>query len=216
MTRFRHDLSTVEPVPSFVAYFSYNYTWWLADRPQSASIITDLPIRHIHHIGSDALSDITHTRKQLFMVSNVQGADVDYFEGITSSAQLPAGSTCSLSPHLIKDINHQVADAYGRSRESFHPPQSLLLQQWSNSPSGAGWYMWRRHVDWDTIASRMLHPFQKESVYVVGSTYSPGHSQLWIEGALQTVDKVMREHFILDVEHNGTSTPPYPSYHHPN
>ena len=43
---------------------------------------------------------------------------------------------------------------------------------------------------------RMRQPFKDEKVYIVGEAYSG--SQGWVEGALTTAEKVLRESFHLE------------------
>ena len=155
-----------------------------------------------------SVADADYSKQHLFMVANVEVHNVDYFDGLLErdvfdDAVKPSCNDRSL--RLIRDINRQVGMVYsGEVRDEFKDkdgepniplPASAVIHDWSQSSSGAGWYAWKRNVKWDDIAQRMLRPFPSEHVYIAGSTYCPGQCQFWAEGALQTVDNIITEHF---------------------
>jgi monoamine oxidase len=68
-------------------------------------------------------------------------------------------------------------------------------KDWSIDPFGGGWNFWAPLVDVRAVMERMRQPFPNESLYIVGEAYSGG--QGWVEGALTTAEKMLRESFNL-------------------
>ncbi len=50
--------------------------------------------------------------------------------------------------------------------------------------------MWKAGVNSKMVSKKMLKPFSKEEIYIVGENYSL--NQAWIEGGLQTVEKIIK------------------------
>ncbi len=51
--------------------------------------------------------------------------------------------------------------------------------------------MWKAGIDSKMVSKKMLKPFSKEELYIVGENYSL--NQAWIEGGLQTVEKIIKK-----------------------
>ena len=192
-------LRTVEPMPALTMYFAYNKTWWRGDEPHITDTITDLPSRWIRYVGHAESPKHPDTTNHLFMVANVNGKDVDYFKGLMdiSPKQFKGAVTvsCNASMPLVKDVAWQLARIYKVPLSDIPTPVAVVIYDWSKTPAGGGHYTWRRGVKWDSTAEHMLKPMYNEDVYVVGSAYCPGQCQLWAEGALQTVEKVLKKYF---------------------
>jgi monoamine oxidase len=76
-------------------------------------------------------------------------------------------------------------------------PQWFLAayKDWSIDPFGGGWNFWAPRVDVKATMERMRQPFVDEDIFIIGEAYSG--VQGWVEGALTTAEKVLREHFGL-------------------
>jgi hypothetical protein len=68
-------------------------------------------------------------------------------------------------------------------------------KDWGVDPFGGAWNFWVPLIDVRAVMERMRRPFPGEAVYVVGEAYSG--AQGWVEGALTTAEKVLRESFGL-------------------
>jgi hypothetical protein len=68
-------------------------------------------------------------------------------------------------------------------------------KDWGHDPYGGGWNFWAPGIDVKDIMQKIRHPFQGAALYIVGEAYSG--SQGWVEGALTTTERVMREHLNL-------------------
>jgi len=67
---------------------------------------------------------------------------------------------------------------------------------WGHDPYGGGWNFWAPNVDVKYVMENMRRPLPGENVYVAGEAYSG--NQGWVEGALTTTEKMLREYFHLE------------------
>jgi monoamine oxidase len=76
-------------------------------------------------------------------------------------------------------------------------PQWFLAayKDWSIDPFGGGWNFWAPRVEVKAMMERMRRPFEEEDIFIIGEAYSG--AQGWVEGALTTTEKVLREYFKL-------------------
>lgn len=76
-------------------------------------------------------------------------------------------------------------------------PGELLAayKDWGHDPYGGGWNFWRPGVNVKLMMEGIRRPFHDVNLYVVGEAYSG--NQGWVEGALTTAEKVLRELFHL-------------------
>jgi monoamine oxidase len=77
-------------------------------------------------------------------------------------------------------------------------PGELLAayKDWGHDPYGGGWNFWAPRVDVKRMMEGIRRPFNDENLYVVGEAYSG--NQGWVEGALTTAEKVLRDYFHLE------------------
>jgi monoamine oxidase len=68
-------------------------------------------------------------------------------------------------------------------------------KDWGHDPYGGGWNFWAPGIDVRDVMQTIRQPFQGIPLYIVGEAYSG--SQGWVEGALTTTERVMREHLNL-------------------
>ncbi len=70
-------------------------------------------------------------------------------------------------------------------------PYAAGFQDWGQDPFGGAWNLWNIHVKAWEVRDRMLQPSGEWPVSIVGEAFSA--SQGWIEGALQTAERVLTE-----------------------
>lgn len=73
-------------------------------------------------------------------------------------------------------------------------------KDWSIDPFGGGWNFWAPRVDVKATMERMRRPFADEEIFIVGEAYSG--AQGWVEGALTTTERVLRDFFDLKRDPN--------------
>jgi hypothetical protein len=76
-------------------------------------------------------------------------------------------------------------------------PGELLAayKDWGHDPYGGGWNFWAPRVNVKRMMEGIRKPFKDANLYIVGEAYSG--NQGWVEGALTTAEKVVREYFHL-------------------
>ena len=164
---------------------------------------TDLPIHHVMDSGSKGYSVMetffgdngdtisSHKRQYVLMVSDIDGPNTAYLDDI-----FPGETTYETNitryQATVNDITNQLSRLYRVARSQIPDPVAIVAKDWKQSPSGTSWDFWRRGVNWIQHANRMLKPVRWEDMYVVGSSYCSGVCQLYAEGALQTVEMLMK------------------------
>lgn len=150
-------------------------------------------------------NDVTHQRedpipqariageKHLYLVANVDSLDTRYFSDMLGKVKRERA--CNRSEDIVKHIISQLAQAYDIQEEDIPTPKSVIVKDWSKSSAGCGWHIWKKGVKVDAIMSRMIKPLRRENIFVVGSTFCGGECQLWMEGALKTVDLMLQWYF---------------------
>lgn len=202
--------ANVETVPATVVYFVYNRTWWNIQNgsdvvdfgapPTPKEVVTDLPVRHVGYVGR------TGDYNVVFTAASVDGDDVAYFDDVSmtsSTSDYVYDTTRAMSccrrrrrQALIDDITRQMALIYAvRPEVTIMPlPTEVIAHEWTTTPSGGGRFMWRRGVNWEDAAERLQRPDPAEDVFIVGDAYASGRTQLWAEGALESVERLLGKH----------------------
>lgn len=68
-------------------------------------------------------------------------------------------------------------------------------KDWSHDPFGGGWNFWAPQTDVADVMKQIRRPFKDANLYIVGDAYSG--IQGWVEGALTTAERMLREQFNL-------------------
>ncbi len=105
----------------------------------------------------------------------------------------------SVRPHRFTITQQMVAAAQEQVREvhglKFIPePYTAVYHDWSADPYGGGWHAWKAGFKFWEIMPYM-RGIPGEKVHICGEAYSIG--QGWVEGALQTAELMLKEHFHL-------------------
>ena len=203
----RDLLDTVlDPVPAMTAYLMFNESWWTGLKPDMEDVITDLPMRRLRYIGSsrkrtrrdsDRGKSTGTEQGHLFMVASTDMSDVAYFDPLLRNTRgSVVRSECNLTAMALDDMKAQIAKLQGlRDVRLIPDPVRVYTQDWRDEPTENGWHMWKVGVRWDREAERLRKPFEDEDIFLVGGDLCPGQCQLWAEGALQTVESLLKEHF---------------------
>jgi monoamine oxidase len=94
---------------------------------------------------------------------------------------------------MLQEVQRQLQEMHGL--RYIPEPSSAAYQDWSEDPYGGGVNFWNIHARSWEIIPRMIQPNPDVPVYICGEAYS-GH-QGWVEGALETAEQVLRDHFGL-------------------
>ena len=203
----RH-MRAVKAVHSTRVYFVYDTPWWRGRRYLSPHhMTTDLPIHRTMDAGSQGYSVLDQGRTSLLdadfpgnpnirgrhvlMVSDIDGSRTSYLDNIFPN-ETTYETDIARYATIVRDITQQLARLYRYPIKQVPQPVAIIAKDWKQSPSGSGWDLWRRGVNWLTHAQRMLQPVNMEDMFVVGSAYCNGKCQFYAEGALETVNSLLR------------------------
>jgi len=129
--------------------------------------------------------------KYAFMVASPDMSDTDYFTDLVYKYQRSKNKSSADALELVHDVTRQLAEVYKIHRSRLPLPEKVILKDWTTSPGGAGWHIWKRDVNWSRVSHKIRNLKPPEPIYVVGADYCGGQCQLWAEGALQTVEEVL-------------------------
>ena len=188
----------LEPVSALRIFFTYKEPWWeKPGRTPVYRIVTDLPIRQVQYIGGHIVMSPKNNRvsqEHVLMVANLDSRDTEYFAEMIDKYQTrhKRHRNCTQSRALVRDITSQLSRAFDIDQSEIPEPSSVIIQEWTEEKGGVGWHVWKRGVKWTSSPLVSLKPLKFERIFLAGSTYCGGQCALWMEGALRTVDKVLR------------------------
>jgi monoamine oxidase len=208
----REHVESVISQAAFKLFLGYPYPWWRALGVDAGRTITDMPIRQTYYFQteSEVEGGEPDNHNSLLMVSyNDLGSvpywkaleDGDPFKGTKGSPanRFLAGEP-AVRPHEFP-ISRQMVDAAQEQVTEVHglkfvpEPYTAIYHDWGDDPYGAGWHAWKAGKEFWKIMPYM-RGIPGENVHVCGEAYSLG--QGWVEGALQTAELMLKEHFGLD------------------
>jgi monoamine oxidase len=207
--RLSDDLRAVVAQPAIKIFFGYDYPWWRALGLEAGRSITDMPIRQVYYFGTegDEKGADPKNRNSLMMVSYNDAGAVPFWKAFEclpdfqgrENAFVSKGSPRVL-PHpdpislaMVRSAQQQVAEVHGIN---FVPkPYTAIYQDWTAEPFGGGWHAWKAGFKFWEIVPRMRKPVDGEDVFICGEAYS--NYQGWVEGALQTAELMLEDHFGL-------------------
>lgn len=215
--RFTEDSvrTMVEAVISqaaFKIFLAYPYPWWRPLGLVAGRSITDMPLRQTFYFQTEGEVDGGEqgNTNSLMMVSyndlgsvpfwkalEAQTLQGDLFQG-RPNPWAPAGKEMPATPFKITEQMVATAQALVRQihgLEFVPEPYSAAYHDWSDDPYGAGWHAWKAGTRFWEIMPKIRQPVAGEEVFICGEAYSI--NQGWVEGALQTAELMLEEHFGL-------------------
>ena len=187
----------LEAVPALRIFFTYKEPWWEKTDSSVYRIVTDLPIRQVQYIGGHIVTSPGNNQvgqEHVLMVANLDAGDTEYFTEMISryKTRHKRHRNCTQSRALVRDITSQLSRAFDIDKSEIPEPSDVIIQEWNEKKGGVGWHVWKRGVKWTSSPVVSLTPLKFEHIYLVGSSYCGGQCALWMEGALRTVDRVLR------------------------
>jgi monoamine oxidase len=206
-------IGSVTPRPLFKLFTTYREPWWLAAGVKSGRSVTDLPVRQTYYwpleTGEPALSG-----RSMLMASYDDGLNVSFWDGFRpkrgllwlSSGAAPrtfdeadAGIAAATAgwqryqapPAMVAEVQRQLAELHGLK----YVPHAVdaAFMDWGDDPYGGGWNSWNIGVRSWEVKEQIVQPVADVPLYVCGEAYSD--AQGWVEGALQTADRLLERHF---------------------
>jgi monoamine oxidase len=94
---------------------------------------------------------------------------------------------------LVAEAHRELVDLHGLV---YSPdPLEAAYMDWSDDPFGGGVHLWNPGYRSWMILEQMIKPVDDFPCYICGEAYST--NQTWVEGALQTAELVLQNHFGL-------------------
>jgi len=94
---------------------------------------------------------------------------------------------------LVAEMHRELVDLHG---VDYCPdPLEAAFMDWSDDPFGGGVHLWNPGYRSWLILNQMIKPVSDFPCYICGEAYST--NQTWVEGALQTAEIVIQDHFGL-------------------
>lgn len=197
------DLKRVDPAYASKVFLWYDEEWWTKLGLFYGPSRTDLPLRQCYYFGVES-NPSNGKRKGLLMASYNDGIAVDFWEGFyPHSAFDSVKETFTDKKEYIRDhitpkeMNTELTKELSELHKIAVPtPMTTIFQNWNNDPYGAGWHLWNPHNQSWVVAPRIRRPIAGVNLYICGEAYSD--HQGWVEGAIQTAEKMLEEHFSLE------------------
>lgn len=209
---------SVLKMPAFKLFMAFDDAWWSRFGLESGRSISDLPIRQTYYFGTDA-----DGRQSLLMTSYNDAETVSFWKGLqwkpikttsvdaatsgqrepverkpmyisrnTVSSECDDPDTFEATPEMLKHALRQLEELHG---VDVPEPIAHCYKDWGAEPFGAGWYLWKAgEKSWEVMPA-VRRPWPEENVYICGDCYS--NLQGWVEGALNTAELMLNEHFKL-------------------
>jgi len=212
--RVRDMIGSVTPIPLFKLALCYSFPWWETIDPVSVATkegvqwlklgkgvsITDLPLRQCYYWATDP--DTGHAVLLIYD----DGRDLEYWAGLRERHETYAPRDAGKGDEqwngheapalMVQEVHRQLLEIHGvEHRKDIPTPYAAAYRDWSEDPYGGGANFWRLHVDSEQVGREIQQPKPPFPVFICGEAYS--HQQGWVEGALQTADEMLSEHFRL-------------------
>jgi monoamine oxidase len=201
----RRLIESVEPIPLFKIFVCYSYPWWKSVNVEVGRSVTDLPIRQCYYWGVEPKDDHTDGNSAL-LASYDDDLSVSFWAGLRQQQSQQVvwppkkgwNEECwenyEAPEHMLAEIHRQLVQMHG---VGYAPqPYTAAYRDWAEDPYGGGVNFWQIHAkSWEVIPA-IVNPVPGLPVYICGEAYS--HEQGWVEGALQTAELMLTQHFDLN------------------
>lgn len=208
--------------PAYKLIMVYAEAWWKKLLIHSGHSITDLPMRQCYYFpsnkdfkASNHLNDTSNNAPENAVLLSSYGDMVteSFWKpmsdqplnteayGLTASNEkdvnpeskhyevLPVGSS------FVKEAQKQLKELHGTSAIS--DPYKVYFKDWTDDPFGAGYHAWKATANVPQTRLFMRDIFNDSTFHIVGESYST--QQGWVEGAFFEAERVMKDHFQLDI-----------------
>ena len=208
-TDVRALIESVMPIPLFKIFLCYDHPWWKALGVDTGRSLTDMPIRQCYYWGVEPKTPLMDGNSCL-LASYDDDLSVTFWAGLREkSAATPLyeptktyTGECAPSddwasyraPHaMLIEAHRQIVAMHGVTYAPL--PYDAAYRDWAEDPYGGGVNFWQIHAkSWEVIPA-IVNPRPGIPVYICGEAYS--HEQGWVEGALQTAEIMLQQHFKL-------------------
>lgn len=194
---------------AFKLFLGYEYPWWKSLGLTAGRSITDNPIRQVFYFGTeeDAIGGEPGNTNSLLMASYNDLRSLPFWKafendppflghdpatGNTPGPNVPR-QTNPATTGMVDMAQMLVQEIHGM--RSLPKPYTAAFHDWSLDPFGGGWHAWKAGIDFRQTMPYLRKPLNDWPVHVCGEAYSV--QQGWVEGAYQTAELMLQEHFDL-------------------
>jgi monoamine oxidase len=191
---FASDLRSVTPASVTKLFLGYESPWWEALGLRAGSSFTDLPLRQCAYLGTEGEQPGAEAanRRSLLLAGYADDSAADYWSALAGSG--PAAGMQHAPSEMVAEVQRQVRELHG-PEVTVPDPYTALFVDWGQDLFGGGWHLWNTHTRPWEVAPRIRRPVPDASVYICGEAWST--HQAWVEGALSTTERVLRDHLGL-------------------
>ncbi len=194
-------LDTVTAMPAFKVLLGYDNPWW-RNPPLGLTegrSTTDLPLRQVYYAGTEADYGPSN-RNSLVLASYADGRAESFWRPLAKGPKLQMQAAYAVPADvpgvpaaLAETLDDMLAEMHGL--QELPPPYWGAYKDWTDDPYGGGWHFWNvgAHA-WETIPA-IRQPQAAAPVYICGESYT--NEQGWVEGALNSAEHVLEDHFQL-------------------
>ncbi len=208
-------LSSVKAIPLYKLFVVYEYPWWQSVGVTKGRSLTDLPLHQCYYWPVRASGEIRDTDTGIIMAYNDQ-TGVEFWGGLRdtgrysmrtfSSEEIPPSvpsdheqylrnnwQTQKAPTAMVQEMHRQLMAMHGMD---YAPdPIDAAFMDWSQDPYGGGVHFWNiGEKSWERV-HEVVKPVEDFPCFICGEAWST--NQTWVEGALETAELVLQDHFKL-------------------
>lgn len=197
---FRDLRDSVMGQPALKIFLAYRSRWWRTLGLGPGRSTTDLPLRQVYFFTTKDGAEQDADGRALVMASYNDGLASSFWSSLIDASEDPGYVGMEdgdpLYSHRVRRpvvelVQNQLRQMHGA--EAFIPdPFLALTRNWTKDPFGGGWHFWNVGRKSWVVAPLIRQPFRPLPLFVCGEAYST--NQGWIEGALETAERVLQEH----------------------
>ena len=98
------------------------------------------------------------------------------------------------SIEVVREIIRQLSLLHGK-KLTLNQVKEAMYQNWGNDPFGGGYHNWFSGYDVSAVMKCVRRPWVEDDIFIVGEAFS--NLTGWIEGALQTAEKMLIKEYGL-------------------
>ncbi|QSQ24392.1 FAD-dependent oxidoreductase [Pyxidicoccus parkwayensis] len=224
-------VQSVTPQPLFKLFTTYTAPWWLPAGVEKGRTTTDLPVRQTYY-WPDSSGQPVKNGSAMLMASYDDGLNIGFWDSFRPKRGLGWRREAQgiARPEVFKGRRERqgLADEVDPEWLKHHAPQAMVAEvqrqlgvihglsyvpdveeaafmDWGDDPFGGGWNSWNIGVKSWEVSERIIQPVDGVSVYICGEAYSD--AQGWVEGALQTADRMLLKLGLIPSVKEGLKSP---------
>lgn len=181
-TVLEETLSKVEANPLTRIFATYEKPWWNEMGITGGRSLTDLNLGQVYYYGNG------EPGKRPYVQVYNDGERSKFWEGLQNPGEPGVSVRLEAKPQLVEELHKELEEMHGRELPR---PTGLVYKRWSDPFFGAGWHTWNPGTRPRQSAESMIQPLAGLPLYVCGEAFST--AQGWVEGALQTSERVLQK-----------------------